>query len=105
MFSDTFPGIAEMDVLDLGGETRIWRTAPVRPRHVTVLNTSTRWLKEPDDWMTIVHQDACDPHIDGRYDLVYSNSVIEHVGGVYRRLAFAANVQRLAPRHWIQTPY
>jgi hypothetical protein len=37
-------------------------------------------------------------------DLVYSNSVIEHVGGPWRRRAFAAQARALAPHHWIQTP-
>ena len=40
-----------------------------------------------------------------RFDLVYSNSVLEHVGGHDRRLAFAASVHELGDAHWIQTPY
>jgi hypothetical protein len=40
-----------------------------------------------------------------RFDLVYSNSVLEHVGGHARREAFAASVHALGEAHWIQTPY
>jgi hypothetical protein len=46
------------------------------------------------------------PHIASRrYDLVFSNSVIEHVGGHERRLRFAESVHALADAHWVQTPY
>src|SRR5262245_44003766 len=33
-----FPQLSEMRVLDLGGTTSFWRRAPVKPRHVTVIN-------------------------------------------------------------------
>lgn len=39
------------------------------------------------------------------FGLVYSNSLIEHLGGHARRAAFAEQVRSLAPRHWVQTPY
>jgi hypothetical protein len=40
-----------------------------------------------------------------RYDLVFSNSVIEHVGGHERRERFADSVHQLSDAHWVQTPY
>jgi hypothetical protein len=59
-------------------------------------------------WITSELGDACvldERLLDGRFDLVYSNSVIEHVGGHARRLEFASMVDAAAPRHWVQTPY
>ena len=51
--------------------------------------------------------DACDLRTlfaDQSFDLVYSNSVLEHVGGHARRADFAREAARLAPHHWVQTP-
>lgn len=104
-FAQIFPNIAEMRVLDLGGTVRHWEVSPVRPASVTVLNL----LPEASclAWVTAVQGDACDPPAAlgaERYDLVYSNSVIEHVGGYARRCNFAGVVHDMAPRHWVQTP-
>ena len=41
---------------------------------------------------------------DGSYDVVYSNSVIEHVGDLVDQQAFAREARRLGTRLWIQTP-
>jgi hypothetical protein len=62
---------------------------------------------QAEDWIEHVHGDACDLPSEARrpYDLVFSNSVIEHVGGFRYRRAFADTVRDQAPRHWVQTPY
>lgn len=39
------------------------------------------------------------------FDLVFSNSLLEHVGGHPQRQKMADNIHRLADRHWVQTPY
>lgn len=111
LFSETFPEIEELRVLDLGGTVESWNRAPIRPRHVTVLNLFEPG-KSDDSWITPRAGDACsasetlsESGIDPHFDLVFSNSLIEHVGGHARRSDLARQVLRLAPRHWVQTPY
>jgi hypothetical protein len=106
ILAQRFPDIREMRVLDLGGDVRHWEQAPLRPAEVVVVNLFEQ--QPAGDWMQTVVGDACEPPASLRresFDLVYSNSVIEHVGGHFRRLRFAASVRELAERHWVQTPY
>ena len=111
VFTSLFPDIEQMRVVDLGGTVESWRRAPVQPREVVVVN-----LLEPGDadttWLVPVLGDACDARgvlaasgVDASFDLVFSNSLLEHVGGHAHRVALAREVRELAPRHWVQTPY
>lgn len=101
-----FPHLQELRVLDLGGTYDFWRQAPVRPAHVTTMNLDDG--VGHDIWHHHVSADACDlDSLDlcaGRYDLVVSNSLIEHVGGYHKRREFANVVHEAAPAHWVQTP-
>lgn len=96
-----------MSVIDLGGRVDTWERAPVRPKHVHVVNLEPLPGELPE-WAELDYGDACalPPQITKRrYDLVFSNSVIEHVGGHERRVRFAESIHALADAHWVQTPY
>jgi hypothetical protein len=105
--ADTFPDLADMSVIDLGGRLGTWTRAPVRPKRVHMVNLQVPPAELPE-WAEFDQGDACalPAHIASRrYDLVFSNSVIEHVGGHERRERFAESVHLLADAHWVQTPY
>jgi hypothetical protein len=55
--------------------------------------------------MRYVLGDACTLEIAGEFDLVVSNSLIEHVGGHQRRAQLAQTIRGAAPHYWVQTPY
>ena len=100
------PELASLCVLDLGGTGGWWATAPVRPRHVTAVNLYDAQFVHPS--VTMIEGDAlqADRLVGGQtFDLVFSNSVIEHVGGHSARRRFAELADSLAPRYVIQTPY
>lgn len=106
-FAATFPDIENSHVIDLGGTVSSWTRAPVRPKHVTVLSFEPEGADDVS-WVDAHHADACDlpATLEGlRGDVVYSNAVLEHVGGAERRQRFADTVHNLADRHWVQTPY
>jgi hypothetical protein len=102
-FNRRFPDLADMRVLDLGGTAVSWRVLGLRPASVTIVNLDDD--KGPyEPWMDIVRGDACAGGF-GKYDLVFSNSLMEHVGGHARRQQFADVVQESASSWWVQTPY
>ena len=102
---DEFPELPQMRVLDVGGEIQFWRNLSVRPANVTMVNVMAQPQPE-EDWVTAVQGDGCSlPRNMGEFDLVFSNSVIEHVGGHWRREQFAAEVRAASARYWVQTPY
>lgn len=105
--NDEFPDLAEMTVIDLGGTVSSWRRAPVRPHKVVVLSFEPEGADDVD-WIDSYYADACHlpPDLTNlRADLVYSNAVLEHVGGAERRQRFADTVHLFAEHHWVQTPY
>jgi 2-polyprenyl-3-methyl-5-hydroxy-6-metoxy-1,4-benzoquinol methylase len=95
-------------VLDLGGKPTFWTDAAVLDRslEVTCLNLRAEPTTHQVGRATIevVVGDATTPPVDpGAYDLVFSNSVIEHVGGPDAIRAFA-EVTRSGAHYFLQTP-
>jgi hypothetical protein len=96
-----------MSVIDLGGTADAWVRAPIHPASVHIVNLEPSPADLPS-WLRADLADACELPAairTGSYDLVFSNSVIEHVGGHVRRQRLADTVHTLADRHWVQTPY
>ncbi len=90
-------------VLDVGGTLDIWRLAPLRPRLV-ILN-EPRAAEDGGDGVPVVFADGCAlPFRDASFDVVFSNSVIEHVGDARSQARFAAEVRRVGRAYWVQTP-
>jgi Methyltransferase domain len=90
-------------VLDIGGTPEYWDMLPERPRLV-LLNTA----RAKDDLAGAVSWVAGDgrqlPFRDGAFDVVFSNSVIEHVGDSASQQRFAREVARVGRAYWVQTP-
>jgi SAM-dependent methyltransferase len=93
----------EMRVLDVGGTVEIWRLAPVMPRLVLLNQERARY--EIGAGEAVVLGDGTSlPFADQSFDLVFSNSVIEHVGGRAEQTRFAAEIARVGKQYWVQTP-
>ena len=94
---------SEMWVLDVGGTVDIWRLAPVMPRLVLLNQQRARY--EIGAGETVVLGDGTNlPFADQSFDLVFSNSVIEHVGSRADQARFASEIARVGKQYWVQTP-
>ena len=95
-------------VLDLGGAADYWLGLEAlwqdRPLHFTIVNLYPE--KTPDARFTAIVGDACSlvDIADDSFDVVHSNSVIEHVGSWQNKVRMAAEIRRAAPRYYVQTP-
>jgi hypothetical protein len=94
-------------ILDIGGTNSFWEKRGWAGREDVEIVLVNLWAEER------VHPnieglagDATDlsEFADGSFDVVFSNSVIEHLQTRANQAAMAAEVRRLAPVHWIQTP-
>ena len=96
-----------MSVLDLGGHPTIWDDVPLR-LNLTILNLPGRIERNIATHHNIcyIEGDACDIGIleDRSFDLLFSNSVIEHVGPAEKQASFAREARRCGRSYWVQTP-
>jgi len=90
-------------VLDVGGTPDCWRLLPIQPRLVFV--NTPRAREEVGEAVAWVAGDGrLLPFRDGAFDIVFSNSVIEHVGSAESQHNFAREVMRVGRAFWVQTP-
>jgi hypothetical protein len=97
----------ETRVLDLGGGMYFWDLAKAEgfpvPR-VTILNIRPGPKRLPPEIRWVVG-DAKDTGLhDLSFDIVFSNSLVEHLVDWDSQVQFANEVRRLAPNYFIQTP-
>ena len=99
---------ADMIVLDVGGYPATWTTRPQLPNRIDCLNVHpVSWndSSSPDHRITTCVGDGCALEFaDESYDILFSNSVIEHVGDWDQQCAFAEEARRVGKNLWIQTP-
>lgn len=90
-------------VLDIGGTPDCWELLAVRPRLV-LLNTprAGEELVGAAEW--VAGDGRRLPFRDRSFDVVFSNSVIEHVGDAESQRRFAEEVMRVGRSYWVETP-
>lgn len=95
-------------ILDIGGTENFWKQMGIYGNNdylITILN-----LDEPDKTIDrnfeFVKGDALDlrHYNDKSFDVVFSNSVIEHIASIEDRQKMANEVIRTGKRYFVQTP-
>jgi 2-polyprenyl-3-methyl-5-hydroxy-6-metoxy-1,4-benzoquinol methylase len=98
----------EYRILDIGGTLAFWKgLGGLYGSHKVAITVVNLDEAEVDDANIKVRRgDACNlsEFGDNEFDIVHSNSVIEHVGPWEQVQRMAAEVRRLAPKYFIQTP-
>ena len=94
---------AQTRVLDVGGTPDTWAMLAVSPR-VTLLNTPRTKDELASAAWWVAGDGRALPFRDGAFDVVFSNSVIEHVGDAASQRRFASEVARVGRAYWVQTP-
>jgi len=102
---ETFSLRPDWRVLDVGGTLDIWAQCPVRPRLVLLNAPRAGEVGAfPGDTDVVFGDGRRLPFPDHSFDLVFSNSVIEHVGDAASQMQFANEIRRVGKRYWVQTP-
>ncbi len=94
-------------ILDIGGTNSFWeqRGWAGRPDvHVVLVNLHTERSVHTNIEPRAGDATNLGEFSDNSFDIVFSNSVIEHLETFERQAAMAAEVRRLAPLYWVQTP-
>ena len=109
LFLDAFQTVASTRILDVGGFVRDWKNAGILSS-VTCLNVDVIHADPASDKPTtsrVVFEVGDGRNMkfaDQSFDIVFSNSVIEHVGTWKDQQRFAAEVRRVGRQVFVQTP-
>lgn len=88
-------------VLDVGGTPALWSHVPALPV-LTLVNLAP--TDEFPGTFQVIADGTCLPFADNSFDIVFSNSVIEHVGDFHRQYLFSRELQRVGRAFYVQTP-
>lgn len=94
-------------ILDVGGDEYFWVNAGFQNRddiQIVLLNLTQSKVNSSN--MKSITGDATNlsEHADNSFDIVFSNSVIEHLETMDRQIKMANEVVRVGRYHYIQTP-
>jgi SAM-dependent methyltransferase len=93
----------ETRVLDIGGTPDNWELIDMAPRLV-LLNMPRAQADLAGAARWVAGDGRALPFRDAAFDVVFSNSVIEHVGDTASQERFAREVARVGRAFWVETP-
>lgn len=95
-------------ILDIGGDIQYWKNIgwqhPACKIHLLNLYESKVPENETQQFSSSVGNGLSLEYKKGEVDLIFSNSVIEHVGSYANQQIFANEVRRVSDKYIVQTP-
>jgi ubiquinone/menaquinone biosynthesis C-methylase UbiE len=101
---------APIRILDVGGKLDFWKNSglidPSNNIQLTILNVSSIEIGSEHENVNTIVGDARNmkEFSSNQFDVVFSNSVIEHVGSYKDQQCMAKEIMRVGKRYFIQTP-
>jgi ubiquinone/menaquinone biosynthesis C-methylase UbiE len=100
-------GTENLTILDIGGTKDFWNNLDVSLKNVHITLVNYDGVNNGDDsrFTMMVGDGRSMPQFkDKSFDIVFSNSVIEHVGSFPDQKKMAEEVKRIGKSYYIQTP-
>lgn len=102
-------GVKKQTILDLGGTLSFWQSMDFKyidRVSITLLNVERVEIPDFVNNISSIAGDArnLNQYADKQFDLVFSNSVIEHVGNFENQRQMAKEMMRVGKHFYIQTP-
>ena len=99
----------KVEVLDVGGTVSFWEESEIALDErvsIVVANLVVDPTQPRTRAISAIQADARDLSMfpDARFDVVFSNSVVEHLIGFSDREAMAKEIRRVGRRYFVQTP-
>ena len=97
-----------LKILDVGGRQTIWENVDFVNEpdiHITLLNIEHTQSSYANVYSALGDARHMSQFDDQQFDVVYSNSVIEHVGSYNDMRLMAKEIQRVGEHYFLQTPY
>lgn len=91
-------------ILDVGGTAFNWELVDYKNKVVLLNLTKEDDQGRADNFSFVIGDGTALEYADNEFDIVFSNSVIEHVGSFEKQQAYGREVMRVGKRIWIQTP-
>lgn len=95
-----------LKIIDIGGTTEFWKAMNFQEANITITLLNLEEISDIELPFKSLKGDATNlSNIpDQSYDIVFSNSVIEHLFTWENQQKMAAEVKRIGKHHFIQTP-
>jgi hypothetical protein len=96
-----------VEILDIGGTASFWEAtgfADMLGVHIVLLNLDEQEISREGFSSLVADATNLLPFEDGQFDVVFSNSVIEHISNYGQQKLMAQEIQRVGRRYFVQTP-